>query len=410
MKQCISFRLGPMLKYTTSWVLYWNKNSSQFVLMPNYYFFNFVLSVFIGIILQAVFLLHLCDILSDSSELAQEDIIKQGTTNTKSFIACVGISIWITVATILSTSSLALEYKVEMAETLNQVFRLDFILKSKLRRHALPDKTKTIEVLMIFISAISLLVPFGFGFLFFHPANPVEPMIKNMFEVEFTAFSPTGFVMFFLNVFVSFCFSTGVIGWVLPAILVIFVSESWLNSCTPSGFLQPRYILGANTYMTNGCGKMYTNNLVNIYRSFQLLTNLFNCCTAKIRFACHSVATLTIAVLVSFALMRNGPALLADGSVLALTMAGFMLLAIFLVALLFYVECIFLDGLENRWQDFKTSFLCSCGRDTEMYKTAKSFGPVVINMAYPFCNVNISTFGEWFDTYINRLVDLLLTI
>lgn len=97
-------------------------------------------------------------------------------------------------------------------------------------------------------------------------------------------------------------------------------------------------------------GKKTKTDIVWIYRSLQLLTGLLNIPLASSRFACHSAALLTIFVVASFTLIKNGQSLFSGDSLMALPLASTLGTALCISVFVFYVECYMVDELEAKWK------------------------------------------------------------
>lgn len=408
-KRQICLRLGPFVNYTASWGFFWNKKTNKFELSTSYSFITWRASYYSGHAIQITILTSLLYMLFWAPTDIPDDVPKpRNQKHSKTLLVCMGFILWFLHTTVQSIGSLGVQYREEMAESINQAFKLDSQLTKQFGNQNSVDRAKTLEKLVTFANMMSLLGPLALVCSFFQPADPFRNFMENLLEADFTNSSPMTWILICNEAYAVLCCSTNVISWLLTILAVIYTSEEWLDCATPIPNLNGIWNC-KQKLETNKLGTLSEQEVISIYRQLQLLTNLLNCCVAKVRVAYHHVSVLLLAVIATYALVNCNGAMADDGSVSSFVMFVVLVSVVVLVFFLVYCECLFFDRLEGCWQTFQGNLLVCCRRKSFCYKTAISFRPVTLRTAYPYFNVNISTFSDWCDSYINKVVDFLLT-
>ncbi len=401
-------RFCPLVKYTFSNGQYWDSKSQRFVSLRKYFYYIWCSSYYMGQALQvflAFYILHLSFRDTDIPEMNFNHQSLNVNENDDELILSLGIVIWLVVTAILSVGSLTVEYQEEITESINQAFWLDSGLK-RLYPGARLRSWNSLEKMVPWICCIPLTFPFIFLFAFFHPLNPIRTMFENSLEIELTLLSPMSWLILVGQTWAVTCFIGVGLGLLLPILAVVSICQHWLLDA--SFQLSNGRHLHDNSFRTNKLGNLSLDELLLIYRSLQLLTGVCNRFCQTVRLAYHSAGSLMTFVFSSYILIKKGPALLSGGSIMSFALATILVVALSICVLLFYVECLIIDELENRWRTYKNNILTSKSRRTRVYKTAISFRTVTVMTTYPFCNVNRSTFLEWMNVCIDNLVSLLL--
>lgn len=411
MKYYICRRLGPFVKYTYTWSFYWEQAKNQFQLTTTHFYVVWVLTWYVAFFCQVVFLAYLLLLLRSSPEIPEEISIMDSKPYAETLVLCIGFAFWLFMTCLLSTGSLGIQHREEMVEALNQLFKLDALFQAKYPtiNSTSFHKTRHIELLIKLAVVTSLVLPIVIACAFFHEGDPVRNMCEAILEMELRIESPYAWCILLCEMYTVLCYSTNALTWVVTIGVIIYASEAWLTAGLPVGCSIVNRFFGTNCVRTFKLGKVQEQHVIRLYRCFQLLTNLENCVVAKARMAYHYVALMMAMVIVSFGFIRTVKSLVNDGSLSAYLMLGFLCTFMFLVLFAIYYECYLLDGLDEKWKEFQLNLIRCNGRNTFGYKTALSFRAVTVKTAYPFFNINMSTFLEWCSVYTCRLVDFLLT-
>ncbi len=408
LQQHIRRRFCPLVKYTFSNGQYWD--GQRFVSLRTYYQYIWCSSYYVGQgfqVLLAGYLTYLSFGEIDIPEITVDNESLNFIGSYDKFIISIGIVIWLIMTCILCLGSLTVEYQDEITETINQAFRLDSGFK-RLSPSARLRSSNNLEKLVPWICWIPLTIPFLFGFAFFHPSNPIRSMIGNALEIELTFSNPLSWLLLFCQTWGVTCLVGVVMGVVLPFLIVVIISQNWLLDASFE-VSSIKIIHKQETHIeTKQLGTISVDEIILIYRSLQMLTGLCNIICKTITFAYHSAGAWMIFVFSSYTLIKKGPALLSGGSIMSISLAAIIAIALFLCVFIFFIECSVIDELETRWKNYKSNILTSMSRKTRLYKSALSFRTVTVMTTYPFCNVNRSTFLDWMDAGINNIVSLLL--
>ncbi len=409
LQQHICRRVGPLVKYTFSNGQYWDSGSQRFISLRNYFYYIWCSSYYLGQCFQVFLALYLAHLSFRDEDIPEINFSNEGlyvNETDDELITSIGIVIWLIVTGILSIGSLTVEYQEEITETMNQAFRLDSSFK-RLFPSARLRSSNSLDKMIPYICWMPLTIPFIFEFVFFHPSNPIRTMIQNVLEIELTFSNPISWLILFCQTWGVACMVGVVMGLLLPLLIVIITCQNWLlnATCKLSNLVQGNK---QNENETNHLGNLSADELVLIYRSLQLLTGLFNMMCKTIRFAYHSAGALMIFVFSSFTLITKGSLLLSGGSFMSFSLVALLAIFLFLCLFIFFLECVVIDELENRWKNYRNNILTSKFRRTRVYKSAMSFRSVTLMTTYPFCNINRSTFLEWMNAGIDNIVTLLL--
>lgn len=343
-----------------------------------------------------------------AEEIPEESQTEMKEASTQFLLISIGLIFWLTVTAILSVGLLSVDYREELAESLNQILTIDSQLQQHFDYRATSNMTKTAETLMELLTFASLLFPLVVGLIFLTPVDPIRNMIEDILEIEFTLSSPYTWSCATMVVYSAFLLSGNGVSWITIIFLLTYILTSWLDATTPNAEMQDANRNRKLTFRTKNLGNASEETIVHVYRSLQVLTGIFNCGTSKLRLAYHGVVLLLIAAIAGFALIHGSEMFLVNGSLIIYFLAIILAGAFFTVVFIFYMECNYIDRLDCRWKLFRDNLLYSRKR-SGVYKTAISFQPITVGLMQPFCHVNLSTFPEWFNIVIDRLVDLLLT-
>lgn len=402
--------MGPFIKYTCGWGFYWEKSCNQFVLTTSHYYVIWALSWYAGFAVQAVFLTYLLTLCITPDDVPEEDNSIKKYEYKDTIIICMGLGLWAAMACLLSLGSLGIQYREEIVECVNQVFKLDEVLQKKFKTPIQLQNARSMERLIKLAVALSLVLPVGIGSTFFHPADPIRNILEGVLEVPLNIRTFWGWFFQISEIYCLLGFSNNAMSVALTATPLIYTCECWLDAAMPAENNKLRFQRGEQTLRTYGLGQRVSENTIFwTYRCLKILINMENITMEKLRTAVHYGVTMIGTAVVSFGICRCFEQLVADGSPAALVMLGVLLLYVFVMFLGIYSECYFLDGMFSKSRNLKDRAILASRRNLGAYKTAKSLMPITMRSVHPFLTVNIGTFADWSNGYVNRLVDILLT-
>lgn len=398
-----------MVNYTFSGGYYWETSCQQYIPIQGYTFLIWKSTYYAGHLLQILLLAYSLDTIFGAREIPEEGSkYLVGFTLNETLTFFVGLTVWTMITTVLSIGSINVEYVEEMAQNFNQILLFDNNMESKCHRKTPAEETQKLETLMKLFVLASILIPLTNCASFFHPANPIRGLAEFLFEIDFAADNISTCIIITFEFWVGICFS----GIAFSAIAIVFtfisVVRSWLNGVMPVS-KATKLSNGSVYFQTNVLGKVTDDKLILICRSLQCLTVATNNWLGKCRSAYHFLGCLIITVCSSFAFIRTAGLIIREGNLIDFCVAGFLIISGYVFALIVFMECLYLEYLESTWAALKSNMFKCCHRQSAAYKSVRSFPIMSLHTVHPFCNVNQSTFPEWYSTALNRLIDLLLT-
>ncbi len=408
LKRDITLRLHKsVVKYTMMAGYYWDPNLAKFVSLETYYNWTWLASYYAGQLFQialALFLYFFDEFNNEVSDNSVTISIENQQRN-HNFLLLVGFAIWITVTQLLAVGSVAVEYRSEMIEGMNQILSLDTQLQTRFQ-NVRAENTKMTGSLVKIICWVTLLIPVLFLPSLFHPYNPLKGLVETFIEVSITIRSPFGWTCAVFQTYTVYLLTGPVVCLLILGVLTIHECQQWLEDATPIGSVTWRQ--GKRFIDTKYLGRVSEDRLVWLYRCSQLLMGIGNLTFGKRRISYHAIVTVVIFVLSSFTLIRNYEYLTSDGSLMGYSILALVVLAIILVVLVFYAECYLLDGLEKTCLEFRCNMLGVMNGNRRAKRVTSSLMPLALKTTYPFYIVNRSTFLEWCDVCVNNLVNLLV--
>lgn len=407
-KRDVTLRLHKIfVKYTVMAGYYYDSHFKKFVSLETYHNWSWLASYYVGQMFQASLALYIYFIneFNDIPDDAMTTSMETENIN-RSFVALTGFIIWVVVTQLLSLGSVAIQYRSEMIESMNQIWIFDEKLKLRLHNVQFQNIKSTGSLLKI-ICWISLLFPTLFLSTFFHPGNPLKGLFETIFEVSIIPDSPLSWAFAIVQTYGVFLFTGPVVCFLNIGLLTIHQCQQWLEAATPIDSV-PIRVQGQFFIQTRHLGILSLDTLVWLYKSTQLLMGVANLAFGKIRLSYHALVTVVLFVLSTFILMRYHDFLFMDGSLTGYSGVALLMLTVLLAILTFFAECFLLDRLEKVCLEFKCKLIEVTKGNHRVIKENRALIPFTLKATYPFCVVNKSTFLEWCNVCVNNLVTLLV--
>jgi len=406
----ICCRLGPIVKYTISGLFSWNKNTQKFERFDNPY---------IGFQWQALYYVFFVDAwlctttvfnIMTKQEFPETDTNFSPNKN-KMLVIFSCIMYESIVVSFIALASVQLELKQAFPSTLNQLFKLDrqfkLMFQDSLVRKRVTKNVKLFGDLLVRLTCIvCCLVPFLFVISLFHPADPVNNVLKEVFEIRV---EPSIFIVCLTIVeFWGVCMVVGVVlVFLLIGTICVYLSGYWLTE------LMPIFMYRCDRSLDNYCVRTLKMGIVDqdvliwVYRCLQCVNISVNEIICDSRVAFHSTGILISVVASSFAIIRFHH-LMLDGTLMGFSMFLVLFGVLLMLVILYGFECHFLGRVEEICKTFRGNILKSSKRNSLIYKTAKSFQLLRIRTGGLYFNVHGSTFMEFCDQIIVNLVNTLV--
>lgn len=410
-KSTIAVRLGPLINSSMSGGFYYNIEKQQFVKIESFRYFIWHTSYYAGHGFQMGLATYLISSIFVDPEIPEEvptNVNLRQTYKHELLFLVAGLIIWLAVSMILAVESLAIQYRQEMAQTMNCIYEIDAQLKRMFPIYCKRVNTR-FETYVTLTCYAPLVLPLIFAISLFHPSDPVHNLIVSLFEIEVSPKSPFIWVFLLLEMWTVAALANIIASHCLLWLAINLCYEYWIEAATcvnhATTYFKHKNLTGF--LETKHLGLVSTETLIWLYRCFQLMTRSYNVVVGTIRFAYHSAGLLIMAIVASFALIKAGDALLE--SVMSFSLAMLLVVAFVWANILIFMECYLVDGMDAKWKEYKYQLLCLSGRNTELHKSAKSFMPVTLQGTHPFCKTNKSMFLEWCDVGVNNLVIMLVS-
>lgn len=416
MKRLIGSRFGPVLKYTISGGFFWDPSQEKFVELKPPWLFAWQTTFYVGFPVLGVLILWIYTQTRSgiSEELVSEsDELLSSSKRTLTIIICA--LMWLVLSVSMSVGSLFIQFNGEMARILNQIYLLDTTMQQVLLQNrvfrpspAITNFIKFFEILAMIISIFPLVLPVFFVVMFFHPVEPVHRIVEDFLELD-VRFSIDVVPVLLAYAWGAFDISSIMCCFIIMIFLFVFVTTTWFMVATPDAVTPPVFVNGKRFFESAELGKISEDELVWVYRSLQILSASINEVIAKKRMSYHALVALMVGVLSTYSIIRYYDFFLGE-DVMGLSLGILMTFAFLLAPIIFYLECGFLDGMENLWMSYKDNLNSTTTRNSAIYKAARSFREVKFKSTHPFFNMNKSTFLDWTNQLIDLVVNLLVSI
>jgi len=197
---------------------------------------------------------------------------------------------------------------------------------------------------------------------------------------------------------------------IFHAMTAIFAWLFWLRAACPNAqTMRKNWEDGLLYFETAQLGKLSETELIWMYRAFQLQQGLVDIMYSTSRAAYHSFAQQIVLVVAIFSMMRFQD-LIFGGDSTGLLLAAISVLGASLSILMMTIESFGIDEVQNRSENFRNAILKGTKRNIAIHKAVRSLKCLTIHSAGSYYNVNKSSYIEWCDQAIDRLVSLLCTI
>lgn len=414
MRKHICLRLGSLAKYSCTNNYYWDNKHNKFVLCHSFVLWTFAIIFYvfhIFALLFAIFLWTLAqDLISPEFQEISENV---GQNDVKLLTLVFGTLLWFLLSGILEIFSVSYQYREEMCTVMTQALKLDlqllkkFVTEKDLPMPEYPQK-KRLEWLVKFDCWFPSVFPILIGLILFVPGDPIHSYLEWLFEIKFRwnweTLPMVVIVVVSVNVGVAVVVNIIIVG-LTPIIVWLF----WLEAACPGVGTNRKNWNDELTYLeTNKIAKISKDDLIWMHRSFQILSGLVNTFAATPRVAYHMFVAQMVFVGASFTLLSFQNTILA-GSPIGYVLFGLLLSAAILSVVIISVESFALDKVQNLSENLKNVLIKSTPRRSALRKTARSMRDITIHSAGPYFRVNKSSFMEWCNQGVDRLMNFLCT-
>ncbi|CAL8143429.1 unnamed protein product [Orchesella dallaii] len=298
---------------------------------------------------------------------------------------------------------------------LNQIFRYSNIMESLIQENHgqlsqnQMRKIRRAEILFSLAAMMSIFVPLAYCACLCVPMEATHALLQEWLEIDVSLdrkFAPL-FLLFIwaVNNAGSVIFNATTMGlahMVLTISCISLITPDQVKIiCQQTTSLDKRAI--KNEIRTSGLGLLDDMQVVNMYRTQQIINILLNEIYATILFSLHHVFCLVIFVGITYTILRVPQVLASAGP---LTLFGFICGAL-IPLLLEYFESTELNELTDVSKEFVGKCKGMVSRRSMLRKFSVSCPPLRIQMGYPFFNVCRETFPQFMSQCIDFLIGLL---
>ncbi|CAL8143433.1 unnamed protein product [Orchesella dallaii] len=322
------------------------------------------------------------------------------------------VELCIVIGTLTICYRLKLRYE-NVIYILNQIFRYSDTMKAfikssngKLNQNQMKRIRRT-EFLVALTAGLTTFVPFAYGACLCIPMEATHAVLQEWLEIDVSAaFEFAPLILFFVWMVsnggsVIFIAATVMLEYMVLAINCISVITPDRVRTQKTFTVETRTI---RYEVQTSCFKSLDDmQVVNMYRTQQIINNILNEILATILFSLHHVFCLVIFVGTTYTILKV-PEVLATGG--PLTLFGFICGALIPV-FLEYFEAIELNELTEVSMTFKGKCNDIMSRRSMLRKFAVSCPPLRIQAGYPFFNVSRDTFTQFMSQCIDFLISLL---
>jgi len=277
------------------------------------------------------------------------------------------------------------------------------------RTESLRQDMQKCELMIIFCSTVSIIIPVLFALTFFHPADPFHRIIEDVLELHVHLSLPM--------IFASCLYSIGAIisGNSLTVIILVglvnFASFMlWVKAAMPKELAnfsptnESRGGLASRKYVTNNLGLQPPSKLIFAYKCLYLQCTYLNVFYSDIRLTVHVFLEHLLVVVSTFGLIRYGDTLVEQREYMMLAVCFF---AIIVPILEMKMKCDAFGGMRDDCDRFKKCLLITNNRRSYVWKNAIGLRRIIILSTHPFFKISHSTFIEFLHVCVDHVVSLL---
>ncbi|CAL8085700.1 unnamed protein product [Orchesella dallaii] len=265
---------------------------------------------------------------------------------------------------------------------------------------------KEIRYLIIFVAIAGTIMPLGYGATFLTANEPVHQLFQEVLEVDVTFELHNIHILLGIGWLVTTC--GGVIFYMTTAVVVSF---EFANICFSSLIPQRLQFRHSNKRLykyhveTAYFGVLEDEEVIHMYRTQQIFNILSNNMVSSLLFCSLQPAIMIILVGLSFVVFKFFHVLQEIGLTgIVLAFSG-----IFIALLIQFLESENLGMLVEHSKNFRKIGRRFSNRRSLYWKFAVSCPVVYFDVAHPFYKISRETFGEFFQKYLEFLIDLLVS-
>lgn len=361
-KRSLSKKLGPVVKFTFAGGFYWDSTTQKFIPLQSYNLLIWLSRHYFAQFCQLTVLAYLVSNFAWKTDIPEDGSdIPLRMTKSEALKNVVGLMIWFAMVCLVYLGLIQVENYKEMAQTLNQVLLLDNVLGKKLKNTAPASDAKNLEALINFIFIMSLLIPAAFCLSFFHPHDPMKDLAELLLDRKLPHDSMFTWIILLFEFWIAFCYTSVAANVIYILVFFIYFVQSWLHAITPVSE-EMFSVKNSQCFCTIGAGKLAAQEITIACRSLQSLSLATNCWVGQFRMSFHFLTCLLVSVVSSFALIRTAGFIISEGNLSVFLTAALLLAFLVAIISIVYVECVVLDGLEEKWIGLKAGLLRCCKR------------------------------------------------
>lgn len=415
----IVLRFGQPVNYLNLIYIYYDRKSEKFANYGNYYRWSIIPLEYVGYVFGLLFpfmLVSRGDLLEQIPEEvgpSDQHTTQANTDDSEILIMFNATLYWVVLTQLTAIGSLLVQYGDCFASGLNQVFlvdeRLHQVFLGKQMILIPQHMIKVIEVVIVVACWGTCAVPLLFMGAVLHPAEPIHRILEDLFEIEVkmsAQFIPI-WIVYTAGIYpvMSMALVAGI-----HYLLACFLCYLWFIVLVPDCRTNPARRAGQWYFQLQGFSQAFgEDELIGIYRTFQVFSALMNGFMAKIRYALHAACFLIGSVICAYALIRYNSLFFGDDSFSSYSMGIMLIIAGILAPAIFLAECNLTEHVVRKTIQYRNSLLNKTSRKSRIRKAACSFWPVRLRTTYPFFNVNNSSFLEYMGIGVDNLVSLLVS-
>ncbi|CAL8136674.1 unnamed protein product [Orchesella dallaii] len=404
----IGRRMGSSVKRTFCYICYWDTETSHFILGGNYVHFNFCLAFILGIFAVILNTWVVFIAISGSSfEIEEEGKINsnKNSYDANIFTICTGFCASIVLFAISLIILRLKEKRGQVVQSLNATLDFDKMMKTQFSNvltasHFQTKDHKIFELLIDLLCRVSLLFPWLGSATIFHPAHPLNKILKFYLEIDVSISFFTVFItlILFYGILV---FANSVVTIIAVILISVYSIRLWVRAMMPVEMNGDKY------FRTRQLQNVTEEWVVTFYKAVQLQCNIVNDVIASFKIAFHSGALLIILSIMGFMWVQYSNRFLE--SIRGMGLGILTILGIITGILITHNESTqFLLTIQIS-EEFKNNLLKFSTPTSYLGKTAKSFRPLSLQATYPFFTVEKRTFLIFCNAVVNLVVTLVVT-
>lgn len=256
---------------------------------------------------------------------------------------------------------------------------------------------------------LSLFLPIGILSAFFHPIEPLHVIINEWLEINFNLEMPSGMwplLLLFLQAIYNEANGISIACYLVAG--YFFTALAGIGDLIPDGDTEEGS-RSSNLVTTRYYGEMDYMDVIKMYRTQQIFNLLLKEILGHATIAFHHVGLLAVfSVLFCFVIKFNE--VLTEQGITAYLIVIGCLVSPLLLMYFQSTECGLIADISQEFCDVASSKIKRAhGMNARMFrKFGKSCRAMYIPVAYPFYNIDRSTFLAFCDQSLDRAIALML--